>query len=299
MVASDRYIYLTTGIGEGRELFCYSYEETTGVSGWSPFKLGKPSNYNSNDTHNPVISDMASFTFEQYDPLFNIIRRERVAALVRVGNGSQGHSLCVLNPPWDLDHPSVHAFAGAASPTYWAPYHMDFLAAATNISPYVWELPPLFSWGLLNPTGIKAHVIADGAYIGEFACDSLRRITLPMVAIVVRVGFVYEGEIITMPFSEQGQNGPTHGRPRRVHETIIRFYKTLGGKIGRADQANLDEIPFRDPLQPMNQPTDFFTGEKKVAFPAGYERDYAVKIVQNLPFPMSVSYIAMNGISYD
>ena len=79
----------------------------------------------------------------------------------------------------------------------------------------------------------------------------------------------------------------TEGLMKKVKEIVVKFYETLGARVG-ASGAKTVEIPFMQQGQIMDEPTDLFTGDKSLAFPAGYSRDADIYIEQPYPLPMTV-----------
>jgi hypothetical protein len=90
-----------------------------------------------------------------------------------------------------------------------------------------------------------------------------------------------------MDLEIQGAGGSTQGARKKIHEAVVRFYKTLGAKIG-SSSGNLDTIPFRTPSDLMGHPPALFTGDKVVTFPGGWDRHGYIRITQEQPLPMTV-----------
>ena len=142
-------------------------------------------------------------------------------------------------------------------------------------------------------------VFADGNYVGEvtLGSDDNGAFTLTRPASQVTVGYKYPGVLETASLETGGQIGLPLGRIKRVDEVAVRLYKTGSGKVGRAD--NLEELTIREGGALLGTPTPYFTGDKVVTFPEGYDRDYSIKVVQDKPYPMYVVSIAARGVTYD
>lgn len=80
---------------------------------------------------------------------------------------------------------------------------------------------------------------------------------------------------------------------KRISKMVISFYKTLGGKFG-PDTVTMDTITFRDAGDQMDSSPSFFTGEKEISFPGGYEKEGNIIIKQEQPMPMIVRSIAFD-----
>jgi hypothetical protein len=178
--------------------------------------------------------------------------------------------------------------------------YLDYSTACTALA-----ATPTTSWsvqvGATSPryANTTVSVFADGSYIGEvtLGSDNDGAFTLAREASYVTVGFKYKGKLITSGIESGGQFGIPLGRPKRLDKVVTRFYKTGSGKIGRDDQ--LEEFVMRPASTPMGQPTPYFTGDKEVTFPLGYDKDYSVTIEQDKPYPMYIVSIAAHGMSYD
>lgn len=81
--------------------------------------------------------------------------------------------------------------------------------------------------------------------------------------------------------------GQAPDRMKRIDELTIRFYQTLGCKVG-PDEDNLGIIPFREGTDPMDSPPPLFTGDKEVPFLGDYEKAGNILIIQDQPLPMTV-----------
>ena len=94
------------------------------------------------------------------------------------------------------------------------------------------------------------------------------------------------------------QDGTAQGKVKRIHEVILRLYKSLGVEVGRTD-GNIDAIPFRDSSDEMGSAPELFTGDKRVDFAEGYNREGTVYIRQQQPLPLSVrgifAHLKTNG----
>jgi hypothetical protein len=151
--------------------------------------------------------------------------------------------------------------------------------------------------GLDHLEAETVQVLADGAVHPNKTVLS-GQITLDKAASIVHVGYGFVSRIQTMPLEVGSADGTAQGKTKRVHEAIIRFWNTVGAKVG-PDMNTLDVIPFRGGSDAMGAPTTLFTGDKRVKFPAGYEKVAKVMVFQKQPLPMTVLAIMPRLITYD
>ena len=86
------------------------------------------------------------------------------------------------------------------------------------------------------------------------------------------------------------EDGTAQGKTKRIFEVMIRFINTLGCKYGPS-VSDLDEILFRDSDDPMDSAAPLCTGDKTVFFHGGWETEGQIIIVQDQPFPLTVSSV--------
>jgi hypothetical protein len=110
---------------------------------------------------------------------------------------------------------------------------------------------------------------------------------LDTAASVVIAGLPYTSILEPMDLETKENDGTSQGKRKKIHSAIIRFYKTLGAKIG-SSTGNLDIIPFRTPSDPMGSAPPLFTGDKVIPFPGGWDRHGYIRITQEQPLPLTV-----------
>jgi hypothetical protein len=158
-------------------------------------------------------------------------------------------------------------------------------AAATTIS------------GLDHLEGESVQILADGAVHPDKTVLS-GQITLEKAASVAHIGCGFVSRVQTLPFEAGSADGTAQGKTKRVHEAIIRFWNTVGAKVG-PDTNTLDVVPFRGGSDAMGAPPALFTGDKRVKFPAGYEKVARVMVFQEQPLPMTVLAVMPRLVTYD
>jgi len=108
----------------------------------------------------------------------------------------------------------------------------------------------------------------------------------------VHVGLNYESELqpMKLEISNQYQGVNTiRGRKKRIHEAVISFKDTLGGKYGR-DASNLDELD-HSVTGTDGSMTEFKTEEETVVWPGIDETEGNIIVKQTYPLPMTVRAI--------
>lgn len=195
------------------------------------------------------------------------------------------------------------------------PVYMDLTVfytyeTVTDISAII--LPNIFA-----PETMVA-VLIDGYYWGEFPVyNNPRKIDISGASglaeyiaenpdFKIMIGYAYTHKIIPFCPEVPTQKGSSLGTPRRISEVSIGFYRTVGGKFGRAQSrhegntpsAGLEEIVF--PFAPNSgDPIPMYSGEKRLDFPPGYEYKPRVEIQGSLPFPMHVTHIITKMVVYE
>lgn len=194
----------------------------------------------------------------------------------------------------------IHPFGGGVASellitNYVSPTEVDFTA--------VTPLPPDFDavadttddWafrrdeisGLDHLEGEVVQVLADGATHPDRTVTA-GAITLQREASVVHVGLAYTTKLTTMRIEAGAQKGTAQGKIKRIDKIVFRLLDSLGGKAGR-DGDDLDEIMYRSSADPMDGPPAPLTGDtEEMRWPAGYETDGRVTLVQDQPLPMTV-----------
>lgn len=112
------------------------------------------------------------------------------------------------------------------------------------------------------------------------------------------VGYNFNSVIVPVRFDAGSQIGTAQGARKRIHDISVRFYKTIGCKYG-PDENHLTRIIFRESSTPLNKSADLFTGDKKMSFASGYDRDGYIYLLQDQPLPFTVCAVMAEGVTYD
>tara|TARA_R110000765_G_scaffold51611_1_gene104095 strand:+ start:3406 stop:6057 length:2652 start_codon:yes stop_codon:yes gene_type:complete len=151
--------------------------------------------------------------------------------------------------------------------------------------------------GLAHLEGQTVNVLGNGAVQAPKTVAS-GAIALDTAASIVHAGLGFTSQMETQRIEAGSQDGTAQGKVKRIHEVILRLYKSLGVEVGRTD-GNIDAIPFRDSSDEMGSAPELFTGDKRVDFAEGYNREGTVYIRQQQPLPLSVrgifAHLKTNG----
>jgi len=92
--------------------------------------------------------------------------------------------------------------------------------------------------------------------------------------------------------------GTSVGSIKRIDKMHLNLTETVGMKVGK-DESNLEEIIFRTADLLVEDPIPPFTGVKVHEFEGDYGVVVAPVLVQDLPLPMRINSITLEGITYD
>lgn len=141
--------------------------------------------------------------------------------------------------------------------------------------------------GLDHLEGLEVQILADGGVKKNQTVTS-GSIVLDQPASVVHVGLPFKS-VLQPPRIEAGsQRGTAQGKRKRVLECSVRFYKTIGAKVGPSPD-KLKSVKFDDGQ--LNTAAPLYSGDHRIPFPKGWDRDGLVTVVQDLPLPMSILMI--------
>ena len=150
--------------------------------------------------------------------------------------------------------------------------------------------------GLDHLEGETVKIILNGATHPDKTVSN-GSITLDRDATDAVVGLGYISTLQTMRIDE-GASGTDQTKTKRIYDVTVRFFETVGAKVG-PDESNLDNIPFRDSSDPLDEPVPLFTGDKETEFPSDYGTDGFVLVKQEQPLPMTILAIYARLELYD
>jgi hypothetical protein len=142
--------------------------------------------------------------------------------------------------------------------------------------------------GLSHIEAKTATIVADG-YVAKTKTVTAGAIVLDKAAYKVEIGLGYTGKIVTLPPEVPTATGSAQGNAISIHEVVVRFHKTKGGKV---NGQYLTSRKFgTGPV--LDQPVPEFSGDKRVEV-LGWGRagsgdsDGSVTIERDQPLQMQV-----------
>ena len=151
--------------------------------------------------------------------------------------------------------------------------------------------------GLTHLEGQTVKIMTDGSTHPDKTVSSAA-ITLDRPTTYAHVGLGFTSTLKTMRVEKGAQDGTAQGKIKRIHDVTVRFYRSVGAKVGSAT-TQTDVIPFRSSADEMNQPVPLFTGDKSVEFDGAYDTDGFVVVQQDQVLPMTVLAIYPRLITFD
>lgn len=140
--------------------------------------------------------------------------------------------------------------------------------------------------GLSHLEGETVSILGEGAALGT-ATVSSGAITVTETS-KAQVGLAYTSDLQTLRYDAGAANGTAQGKLQRIHRLIVRFFQTLGGKVGR-DANNLDPLVFRKGGDDMDTVIPLFDGDVEVDWDGDYSTEALILIRQDQPLPMTVA----------
>jgi hypothetical protein len=140
--------------------------------------------------------------------------------------------------------------------------------------------------GLDHLEAQSVTIIANGSTHPNKTVSS-GSITLDRTTTAAKIGLGYTSTLQTMRLDVGSQDGTSQGKTKRIFDVTLRFYETVGAKVG-PDTSNLEEIPFRSSAASMDVAVPLFTGDKKIEFRGNFETDGYLFVIQDQALPMTV-----------
>jgi hypothetical protein len=131
-------------------------------------------------------------------------------------------------------------------------------------------------------------VLAEGSPVADVVVAS-GAITVNETS-KAQVGLGYNSDMQTLRYDVGSRNGTAQGKLQRIHRIIIRFYQSMGGKVGR-DSSNLNPIIFRKGGDSMDTAVPLYDGDVEIEWDGEYTKESLIFIRQDQPLPMTVCAI--------
>ena len=151
--------------------------------------------------------------------------------------------------------------------------------------------------GLDHLEGQSVSILANGATHPDKTVSS-GAISLDFAVTKAHIGLNYSSTLQTMRIEAGGTEGTAQGKTKRIHEVMLRLFRTVGVKVG-SSETELDRIPFRSSAQAMTAAIPLFTGDKEIEFRGGFDTDGFVVVQQDQPLPLTVIGIFPRLITFD
>jgi len=140
-------------------------------------------------------------------------------------------------------------------------------------------------------------ILANGATHPNKTVSS-GAISLDFSVTKAHIGLGFDSTLQTMRIEAGGTEGTAQGKTKRIHEVVLRLFRTVGVKVG-SSETELDRIPFRSSAQAMTAAIPLFTGDKEIEFRGGFDTDGFVVVQQDQPLPLTVIGIFPRLITFD
>ena len=154
--------------------------------------------------------------------------------------------------------------------------------------------------GLSHLEGQTVQVLAQGAAHPNVTVTS-GSVTLNRAVTKAQIGLACPARLETMALEAGSANGTAQTKTTRVVKVGVRFWNTLGAKVGYDETTpdGMEEVLFRDPSMPMDSPPLLFTGDQDVNFPNDWEKAAIVRVLQDQPLPCTISAMVPLTITND
>lgn len=140
--------------------------------------------------------------------------------------------------------------------------------------------------GLSHLEGETVAILAEGA-AHPSRIVSNGSITLDYAVSKAQIGIGTTAALQTMQINAGAANGTAQGKTKRIANLVIRFLRSLGGKVGPA-RDDLERLDFRKPSNLMDNAVPLFTGDMEADWHGGYEMASYIWYVNDQPLPATV-----------
>ena len=140
--------------------------------------------------------------------------------------------------------------------------------------------------GLGHLVGETVSVWADGAVHPTRTVDSSGEITLDNLASKVQVGLAFTHKWRSLKLAFGAQIGTALGQTKRVAGVTLVLSETMGGQVG-PDDANLQNLEYREVGDEMDTAIPLFSGEKFTEFDGDWESDPRIVVQGSDPAPFT------------
>jgi hypothetical protein len=139
--------------------------------------------------------------------------------------------------------------------------------------------------GLFHLEGKTVAILADGAAQPEETVSG-GSVTIPDKYGEIHAGLKQTPKLLTNRLEVQTATGTAQGKTQRIYKAMVRFYKSLGCKVGSEDRQ--ETMIFRTAAMPMEPSPELYTGDKNITYPGGYTKDARIYITSDTPTPLNI-----------
>lgn len=144
--------------------------------------------------------------------------------------------------------------------------------------------------GLTHLAGEEVAILTDGGEHERSTVSAGGVLNLDWGARFITVGLPYTAVLKTMRIEAGAEGGTAQAKRKKIFKAAVRLLDSVGLMIGPSE-FEVDNVPFRTPSMPMDNPIDPFTGDMTVTFPGGIDSDGYITLVHDFPLPFSVTAI--------
>ena len=164
--------------------------------------------------------------------------------------------------------------------------------SSATLLPNEWAIAIKNITGLGHLEGETVAINSDGATVPNKTVSN-GAIEIDNEGSIIHVGLSYSSKQKNMPIESlalSGIIGTSQHKVKRIDSVVIRFDKTLGGKI---IDSNNNETPItaRSLVDNMNEVPDLNSGDEEIILGTGWDRLGQIEIIQDGPQPMTIKSI--------
>lgn len=152
--------------------------------------------------------------------------------------------------------------------------------------------------GLWHLNGETVTILVDGA-AHPTRVVSNGKVTLDREFTTVHAGLYSNADIELLRQEAGAQDGTAQAKTQRIHDFVVRFDSTVGGKYG-PDFDNLDEMIFRTNEDATGGPIALFTGDsERKTLDGKYSKAARICLRQHLPLPSTIVGVYPHLVTQD
>lgn len=164
--------------------------------------------------------------------------------------------------------------------------------SSATLLPNEWAIAIKNITGLGHLEGETVTINSDGATVPDKTVSS-GAIEIDNAGSIIHIGLSYTSKQKNMPIESlalSGIIGTSQHKVKRIDSVVIRFDKTLGGKI---IDSNNNETPItaRSLVDNMNEVPDLNSGDEEIIIGTDWDKLGQIEIIQDGPQPMTIKSI--------